>query len=397
MQLLFLILSISFIHSKQVSHKCITISNTICGTDIQVVQKTFPNSSVFDSTVLSFIHGQDTQKLLSNYSGCIVPDVRYSKSVWCYFIKYDQSTKCINDKSKSHKDKKLCTSTCDAMVKSLQTSFNDKSLCDQSAKFKEKRGKIANTLNGFCKNSTMKSDCILSVPDEINNCGFSLIEDAKEYCKSSDDICCSDLSFKEEIMTPITPHESVCEFLDFNCWDTLKIGVAVGLVVLVVGLMTISFRFSRKKEEDQMDISVPVPSNDHDYTTLVKELPEPLNHVWYDSASSENVLSTDSYASSESSESSISTASTLSTASSLSLLRTFSEERDKKSVSDLFDRGYKIYVAKEDYFSDDSSRLTVHKGDQVVIKEVLSDEFGVGVNLNSTDEGVILLSRLNGL
>jgi hypothetical protein len=272
------------------------------------------------------------------------------------------------------------------MINSLNKSFNDPSTCSQSDKYKKRRDKISKTLIEFCNKKTLKSDCVVSVPDEKINCGFAQLKDTKEYCQSENDNCCSDVAVKEEIMESITP-EPICEIIDFNCWDPLKIGIFAGLVILALGVLTIFFALSRKKK-DGMDISIPVPSHDHDYTTLVKDVAEPVNHTWYDSLSDDTPLSTDSSVSHLSTESSISTD---------TFFKALTDDRDKKSVSDLFDRGYKIYVAKEDYFPNDSSRLTIHKGDQVVIKEVLSDEFGVGVNLNTTDEGVVLMSRLNGL
>jgi hypothetical protein len=168
---------------------------------------------------------------------------------------------------------------------------------------------------------------------------------------------------------------------DLNCWDGLKTGIVVGLSLVVLVLLSVIIGKSKRKPKtcstSKLIISDPVRSDDHDYTTYIKEYTEPLNHAWYDSDSSNQELSTDS---------------SISTDSSFSLI-----ERDKKSISDLFDRGYKIYTAREDYFPESQSKLTLHKGDQVVIKDTLSNELGVGVNLNSTEEGIVLISMLEGL
>lgn len=375
MQLLILILSISIIHALDLG-KCINISNTICGS-LTVDSSIFPNSSVFDDTILKIINGSDSQSLLSTYSGCSAPNIRYSKSFWCFFISKDQSEKC-----KTPNKKKLCTSTCIRMVKSITKAFNNDEICSQTKLFQSRRDNITATLKKFCRKSTLKTDCIQAVDDEVNNCGFSILKDANEYCKTANDKCCADLSFKEEIMEPIA---QVCDIKEFDCWNPFKIGIVVGLVLCVLVILAVLFRKSSKKKKNNMDISVPVQSNDHDYTNYIKDIGEPLNHVWYDSEdsplSTDSVISTDSSFSSERE----------------TVISQVRSERDKKSLSDLFNRGFKIYVAKDDYFAEDSSRLTIRKGDQVVIKEVLSDEFGVGVNLNSTDEGIILLSRLDGL
>ena len=63
----------------------------------------------------------------------------------------------------------------------------------------------------------------------------------------------------------------------------------------------------------------------------------------------------------------------------------------------VFDRGYSIYAAKEDYQPDDLLKLAFNKGDQIVVKEYLSEEMGIGVNLNSTEEGEVSLTKLDSL
>ena len=275
--------------------KCTTIKSSICGSEIIVKSVTFPNATLFDSTILKIINGSDSQKLLSNYSGCTKVNARYSKSFWCGFIAANQAKICSSENKFQ-----ICSSTCYAMIKSSMSFFKDEKICVNSTRYVQRRLDIIHKMDKYCKTHTKlpENNCIMAVPEESNNCGFSSQKEAVDFCKSSNAKCCVDASVKEEIESEGSKGLETCQFFDILCWSGLQIGltVALSLFVLVCVGAIVAKLSKRHSKKDELTISNPDKSDDHDYSTFVKDLPDPpTTHTWYDSESaSDPTLSTDS-------------------------------------------------------------------------------------------------------
>ncbi|KAI9357178.1 hypothetical protein BD770DRAFT_410951 [Pilaira anomala] len=146
-----------------------------------------------------------------------IPYARYSLSYLCASLIQDSIHSLPCNYQHNLNPPPLCQSTCYDYTSSVQHISSNPDVCPNQA---ESTSQLLN-LNSTCVywsglNGTL--NCILGKANEPENCGFQLLSDGCEYCKSNkEDTCCQSL----------------------NGCRKLSVGAIIGIIIGVLGFLSI--------------------------------------------------------------------------------------------------------------------------------------------------------------
>ena len=403
---------ISFFLILQVHSQCIPLTQTKCGSEfyhLQVSESVFPTFTLFDKTIDRFIRGTDSVSLLKDYVGCEWDprvDSRYPHTFFCHLIARQERSvgECSNDASYPT----LCASTCSKWLRSLTTIFENKELCSN---VDEK--KVANRQNlfqkwkEFCSGPFVSSHstCMKHTDEERSFCGFGTLNAAVKFCIKNPkrDTCCNDRLIQQRLGHLPTSNNSpstneptdrstnnesqstqnnsnsndsnstesndttseknanVCNFWDWNCSVPLKVTLAVCLICIpaIIALLYWKKRLDDSAHEDYI---VSIPTKDDEFSNDYGKYLEPkakVEHAFMPKSPEK-----------------------------IRRFKTYS----RQSMN--LENGFTIYQCMFDHSTTREGEIQLKKGDQVVLKNIETDGYALGVNLNTGCEGLVLLTVL---